>query len=239
MIRKFVGAQVAFALAAVLVGCPKKNPIDDGGLAALFGDAAIVAPGSFTEKPIENENDVTVYPQQQKRDEVTALQRQAVTHKSPPNGPDLATLPAGTTVKKIAQKETNFLIAYDDPTTGKRMCGWVGEEAFTPAPAATTATAKWVPPVVKDAGGVAVQDAGGVAVQDAGGTSPAKDAGGAVATHDAGGGGASGACPPGQRAVTSGGKQVCLKLCAKNGDCPDGNRCSATKFGAPAVCVPM
>src|SRR5262245_13613315 len=99
MIRKFVGAGLAVALVATLVGCKKK--VDEGDIAALLGDAALppsFTPGAFTDKPIENENDVTVYPQQQKLSDVAALQRETVTHKSPPNGADLATLPSGTTV---------------------------------------------------------------------------------------------------------------------------------------------
>lgn len=236
---------------SVLAACPgKKKQADDGGAGAAAEAGAMAGPGGFVDKPIENEKEVTEYPQERDVNEVAVLLRDTKARKSPPNGPEIASLPANTTVKKLVQKESSFRIAFDDPTTGKRLCGWVPEDAFSPAPVATataTHTAHAAPKKDAGAASVATADAGGGSAStamDAGGGAAAggKDAGGgaALASADAGGGAAAGgSCPAGQRDVGAPGKPMCLKLCAKNGDCPDGNRCSASKFGKPAVCVSM
>jgi hypothetical protein len=224
--------------ALVLVACPgKKKKGDDAGL-ALGEGGATAEPGAWVDKPLENENDITEYPQEQDVNEVAVILRDTAARKSPPNGAEIASLPASTTVKKLVRKDKAFRVAFDDPATGKRLCGWVGEEAFTP-PAAASATATqtaWVAPkkdagvaAGKDAGATTAADAGGgsaVAVADAGGAAPAKDAGAAVASK----------CPAGQREVQPG---VCKKLCNTNGDCP-GSRCTKKPppegFGEPPVC---
>jgi hypothetical protein len=120
-------------LALALAGCKRRASTDlffDGGAAASQAPA--------------NADDVTRYPNEKKLDAVPAvvLRDSADVRKSPPNGPILSTLPKGTTVSEIAQSGSSFVVTFDDPTSGKRLMGWINDDAFTPGPpvGATVAT---------------------------------------------------------------------------------------------------
>ncbi|MCW5832863.1 MAG: hypothetical protein KIS78_10670 [Labilithrix sp.] len=82
----------------------------------------------------------------------------------PGNGPEVATLPKGTAVVKVAQYfNTGVLILFDDPSgDGSKLVGWVTPKVFdATAPEPTVKPIVPVPVVKVDAGSnAAVQDAG-------------------------------------------------------------------------------
>jgi hypothetical protein len=155
-------------LSLALPGCrrrPSTNLLFDGGVSASQAPA--------------NADDITRYPSEKKLDAVPAvvLRDSADVRKSPPNGPVIATLPKGTTVSEIAQSGPSFVVTFDDPTSGRRLMGWINDDAFTPgsAVAATAATAGAAPHASanarRDAGAQLVAlpaDAGAPAAADAG-----------------------------------------------------------------------
>ena len=228
----------SIVLAASFVGCSllKKKAGADGGaddLAALL-DAATVGAAGLGAK---NEANVLRY-----ANETPVANEPAVigadgakARNFPGNGPEVATLPKGTAVAKIAQYfSTATLIMFDDPSgDGSKLMGWVSPKVFdaaAPPPAKTVVVPVPVPRV--DAGAIAMRDAGAAVADGGSKVATVVDAGG-------GGGGGSNFTPPeppkGAVAVPpTGGKcpngwtmadSMCRRKCATDPDCPRGTKC--------------
>lgn len=235
-------ALASVVLAGSIVGCSllkKKAPDEDTDPAAGVADAATVTVSGIGAK---NEGTVLRY-----ANEVPLPNEPAVIGKDgakarnfPGNGPEVAVLPKGTPVAKIAQYfSTGTLIMFDDPSgDGSKLIGWVSPKSFdVTAPAPTKLVI--VPPRV-DAGSPTVKDAG-VTTQDSGAPTPVKDAG-AAPVADAGGGGSpstsklpaiapiDGKCTP-DRVLTEG---MCRFKCVNDTSCPRGTKCVSK--GALKVC---
>jgi hypothetical protein len=228
--------------AVSILGCgllKKKTDATDAGddPTAALADAATVGAAGLGAK---NESSVLRYANE------TALANEpavigeggAKARNFPGNGPEVAFLPKGTPVAKIAQYfSTGTLIMFDDPSgDGSKLMGWVPPKAFdVAAPAPTKPVVVPIPTARADAGlVVAIKDAG-VVTQDAGST--------VTKVVDAGGGGnnatlpqppkgvpavppVNGKCPDGW-AVT---ESMCRRKCATDTECPRGTKC-ATKQG--------
>lgn len=235
--RGFGLALASVVLAASFVGCPlfKKKATDEDPSVA---DAATV---TVTGIGAKNEATVLRYASEVPLPNEPAVigSEGAKARNFPGNGPEVAFLPKGTAVAKIAQYfSTATLVMFDDPSgDGSKLIGWVTPKSFdVAAPAPTKAVV--VPPRVADAGGP--KDAGSTArdgstTQDAGAT-PAKD-GGAAAT-DAGGGGlpqppkgslavppVDGKCPD-NWTITEG---MCRRKCTADSECVRGSKCVSKK----------
>ena len=165
----FFIAPVLFA--SVLGGCSllKKKSADDSL------DASTVTVGGTGAK---NEKDVLRYGDEEALDEVAVIGKDgAKVRNFPNNGPEIATLPKGTVVKKMAKRfSTAVLVMFDDPVAGdgSKLMGWVVPNVFDVAAPKPV----WVPPKIVDAG--VKTDAGGATATDAGGAAK-PDAGGGVA----------------------------------------------------------
>jgi hypothetical protein len=160
-------ALVALALSA----CKRKPDV------TLIFDAAVGASDSPA-----NANDITRYPTEKKLDSVPAvvLRDAADVRKSPPNGPVVSTLPKGTTVTEIAQGESSFVVTFTDPASGRRLMGWMNEDAFSPGPAVSATAAAAPRPTAsarRDGGIPSAQQAFDDVVRDAGGAIVVADAG--------------------------------------------------------------
>ncbi len=143
----------------------------------------------------------------------------------PGNGPEVATLPKGTAVVKIAQYfSTATLIMFDDPSgDGSKLIGWVAPKSFdvaAPTPAKTVVVpprldAGVAPPKVVDAGAAPakVVDAGG----GGGGTSTLPQPGkGVLAVPPV-----NGKCPDGWTVA----ENMCRRKCSADPDCPRNTKC--------------
>jgi len=236
----------SLVLAASFVACPflKKKPAPDAGdddPTAAVADAATVAAAGLGAK---NEANVLRYARETPIANEPAVIGADGAHARnfPGNGPEVAFLPKGTAVAKIAQYfNTGTLVMFDDPSgDGSKLIGWVSPRAFdVAAPAPTKVIVPPTPPRITDAG-VVTKDAGS-ATADAGSTTPVKDAGASPAADAGGGGGGALPQPPkGALAVpVVGGKcpdgwtvaeQMCRRKCTADGDCPRGTKC-ASKSG--------
>ncbi len=250
----------AVVIASSFVGCPllKKKSADAGGddddPSAELADATTVTAQGIGAK---NEANVLRYANE------TALPNEpavigdsgAKARNFPGNGPEVAFLPKGTAVVKIARYfSTGVLILFDDPSgDGSKLLGWVTPKAFdtaaptpTPTPTVptptTTTTTKVVPIVKLDAGSsTTVKDAGAPTIQDAGSSAAVKDAGAKPVVVDAGSSSSSSSLPqpakgvlavapvdgkcPDGWAVAEG---MCRRKCTADTDCPRNTKC-ATK----------
>jgi hypothetical protein len=147
-------AAMAMALAACQFG---KEASPDAGVTVIMPAAPV------------NESEVTRYPNERKLTGDALLPRAAVARKSPPNGAEVARLPAGTSVKKMADVSDGLLVMFEEPTTKSRMVGWLELGAL--GDALPVVTAKVLPALPKDAGRDASdskKDAGAVVIVDAG-----------------------------------------------------------------------
>lgn len=249
----------AVVLASSFVGCPllKKKSADAGGddddpSAELADATTVTVPGIGA----KNEANVLRYANETAVPNEPAVigDSGAKARNFPGNGPEVAFLPKGTAVVKIARYfSTGVLILFDDPSgDGSKLIGWVTPKAFdTTAPAPTvptpmptpTTTTKVVPIVKLDAGSsTTVKDAGApIIIQDAGSSAAVKDAGAKPVVVDAGSSSSSsslpqpakgilavapvdGKCPDGW-AVAEG---MCRRKCTADADCPRNTKC-ATK----------
>ncbi|MBX3218150.1 MAG: hypothetical protein KF850_39455 [Labilithrix sp.] len=258
-------ALAAMVLAASFVGCPllKKKGAAEAGAdeedpSAALADAETVAATGVGAK---NEANVLRYANETPLPNEPAVigDSGAKARNFPGNGPEVATLPKGTAVVKVAQYfNTGVLIMFDDPSgDGSKLLGWVTPKVFDATAVAPEPTVKPIVPVPivrVDAGSnAAVKDAG-APIADAG--APAKDAGSSVAVKDAGAaptvvdaGGAKsnaipqppksavavaptdGKCPDGW-AISEG---MCRRKCAADTECPRNTKC-ASKQGVK-VCT--
>lgn len=260
---------IGLALAAILIassflGCPLLKKKGQGTDAAVDDDddtTAVVDAATVTATGLGAKNEASVlrYANETPLPNEPAVigTKGAHARTFPGNGPEVAFLPKGASVTKIAQYfQTATLVMFDDPSgDGTKLIGWVSPKAFdvtaptptvTPTPAPTKDPA---PPRVVDAGSSPPKDAG-VTTQDAGSSTAAKDAGAAPKPAvDAGGGGASnstipqppkgvlavppvnGKCPDGWAVAES----MCRRKCTADADCPRNTKC-ATKQGTK-VCT--
>jgi hypothetical protein len=185
--------------ATTLAGCPRS-----------VGTVATADAGAATNEPA-NANDITRYPYEKKLKDVSAtLLKDGVVRKSPPNGTPITTLPKGTSVTQIAETSGAFLVTYDD-ASGKRMMGWIEENAFSTAPA----------PVAHGGGG------GGGGSHDAG-PAPPPPPPGTIFTPPV-----NGQCPSGFVKSTAG----CYRACSADSDCPSATKCKAGVAGSAKVCT--
>jgi hypothetical protein len=232
---------LAMIVAVSFVGCPllkklkKTEEEADPAPAPTTADAATVA---VTGTGAKNEADVLRYANETPlQNEPAMIGKDAtVVRNFPGNGPEVAVLPKGTAVAKIAQYfSTGTLIMFDDPSgDGTKLIGWVSPKAFDAAPPPPTKVVV-VPP--RDAGGSSapkdasgptptVTDAGAKAQTDAG-TKPVADAG-ATPSFPKG----LTAYPPidgkcgDTHALTDG---MCRKKCAADADCGRGIKCVQKK----------
>lgn len=247
-----VGVVLAsFALATSTLGCPLLKKLvpeqtdaevgdedDEDAAAAAVADAETVDAAGLGAK---NEANVLRYANETPLPNEPALvgEKGARARNFPGNGPEVAFLPKGTPVVKIAQYfSTGTLIVFDDPSgDGTRLMGWVTPSAFdattpapspSPPPSPTPTPTPTAPPSSSDAGaklvvdaGAKPQDAGAAPIVDAGakpvdaGVKPAvKDAGTPAKVVDAGGGSPSNTIPQPAKGV--------LAVPPVNGKCPDG-----------------
>jgi WAP-type (Whey Acidic Protein) 'four-disulfide core' len=247
-------AVASMVFASSFVACPllkKKGGADAGDdPSASLADAATVAAAGLGAK---NEANVLRYANETPLPNEAAVIGDGGAHARnfPGNGPEVAFLPKGTPVAKIAQYfSTATLVMFDDPSgDGSKLMGWVPPKAFdVAAPAPTKVIVP--PPVIKTDGGsnvVAVKDAGAI-THDAGAVT-VKDAG-APAVVDAGGGGGgsnsaipqpakgvlavppvNGKCPDGWAVAES----MCRRKCTADAECPRNTKC-AVKQGTK-VCT--
>jgi len=203
--------------AAILLGCPllKKKGDASAEEDEPVADAATI---TVTGSGAKNEGSVLRYAKETKlADEPATISRDATkVREFPGTGKEVATLPTGTAVTKIAKYfSTGVLVVFDDPShDGTKLMGWIPPESIAVAATAATtatATATGVPtlPVVRvDAG--PPRDAGAVAIVDAG-----KDSGSAPV--DAGGGTAACTAPPAAAAQLS-----APPACGNEKKCPVG-----------------
>jgi hypothetical protein len=205
---------VAALVPLTLAGCPRSM-----GTMAEGHDS-----GPTSSEPA-NANDVTRYPYEKKLKDVPAtLHKDGVVRKSPPDGTPITTLSSGTTVTQIAETSGAFLVTYDEPRSGKRMMGWITENAFSTAP----------PPIAHGAssgggggGGGGTSGGGGGASHDAG-TPPAAPPAGTVFTQPV-----NGQCPAGFVKSNVG----CHRACSSDGDCPSGTKCKSGMISASKICT--
>jgi hypothetical protein len=179
------------------------------GTTGSGADAAVA-----TSSEPANVNQVTRYPYEKKLKDVSAtLLKDGVVRTSPPNGPPIAMLSKGAAVTQIAETSGAFLVTYDDPTSGKRMIGWIDENAFSTAP----------PPATHGAGGGGAPGVG----RDAG-PPPPPPAPGTVFTPAV-----NGQCPQGFVKSSVG----CYRACSADGDCPSATKCKAGVVSSSKVCT--
>ena len=89
-----------------------------------------------------NAADVTRFPDEKKLDEKATLEWSSSKVRKKPQGDQVAALPKGTSVTKIAEHQGFFLITFADPKDStKQLEGWVYKDAFT-AEVAMEATPK-------------------------------------------------------------------------------------------------
>lgn len=251
-------ALVSVVVVSSFIGCPllkKKPTTDDEDPVSVLADAATV---SVTGIGAKNEADVLRYANETPLPNEPAVigKDGAVARNFPGNGPQVASLPKGTPVAKIAQYfSTAVLVMFDDPSgDGTKLIGWVSPKAFdVGAPAPTKVVV--VPPRRDGGGGTAPpsssRDAGAtplVNTRDAG-ASPlvhTRDAGmSAPPAQDAGGGSALPQPPKGVVAVVpvqgkcpdnwTISESMCRRRCSADADCARGTKCT-TKGGAK-VCT--
>ncbi len=249
--RRLALGVVTVFFAASILGCPllkkKKAPVDagdDDDPTASVVDAATVGAAGLGAK---NEASVLRYANEMALANEPAVigSNGAKARNFPGNGPEVAFLPKGTPVAKIAQYfHTATLIMFDDPSgDGTKLMGWVPPTAFDVAAPAPTKII--VPPRVDAGSSTTIKDAG-VTTHDAGNSTAAKDAGATPAPIvDAGGGGnnangnSSTIPPPSKSAIavpTVNGKcfegwvvaeSMCRRKCATDSECPRNTKCVA------------
>ena len=79
-----------------------------------------------------NENDISRFPDEKKLDNVAGtIQRPTNVREIPGIGKVVATLAKGGTVTEIAQRDTFFLVVFENPKDQKKLMGWIGQESFT------------------------------------------------------------------------------------------------------------
>ena len=249
------------ALAALLAGCPllkKKSAEADAEADAAIADdpaesVADAATVEVTGTGAKNEKDVLRYAKEEKLDdEVDELEKDMTVRAFPNSGKEVAKLPKGTSVVKIARYfNTAVLIVFDDPSGDGKLMGWVPPESFLEVkkskPAATATAAPTAPqPTARVDAGAAVdpkKDAGAPVVdpkKDAGAPAvdPKKDAGAPPPpppppaatepkrTDITWPPTAAGKCPAGFTLVTP----LCRRSCGSDAGCPRGTFC-ITKMG--------
>ena len=116
-----------------LLGCPEKKaaPADAEAEAAPTASATVAAPAPEA----ANEGDIKRYPGvETKLDHLSATIAAyvATVRSDASSGASLvAVLKKGTDTQKLAQKDTFYLVTFNDPgTPGRKVMGWVDQKAF-------------------------------------------------------------------------------------------------------------
>ncbi len=79
-----------------------------------------------------NAADVTHFPDEKKIDEKATLEWSSSKVRKKPQGDVVVSLPKGTSVTKVAERQGFFLITFADPKdSSKQLEGWVYKDAFT------------------------------------------------------------------------------------------------------------
>jgi hypothetical protein len=208
--------------------CKKTDEVTEAG-------GAPTATTPAAQGKIVNEKSITRYPTEQKTDQDFVLLQDATARVSPPNGSAVATVSAGTTVKKIATIPGGTLVVFSAPS-GDRMMGWMDDASFLAPPEASTAPNRVLPvPVVSRDGGptptpppsldAGKSDPTPAQVVDAGAKPTAVvDAGAKPAAMVPVKKAVNGKCDPGWIIFPTGGPD-CRKTCASDADCP-GLKCA-------------
>ena len=126
-------------LALSLAACPKKKATTEADAAADAAPVAVVDAGPPPGPEAANANDIARFGDETKIDHEVAKVEAfvAIARKSPPNGAQVARLPKGTEVTKIAQHEKQFLVTFANPKkSDEHLMGWITETSFkTTSPA--------------------------------------------------------------------------------------------------------
>jgi hypothetical protein len=94
--------------------------------------AVATATASAAQGP-SNAADVTHFPDEKKIDEKATLEWSSSKIRKKPQGDVLVSLPKGTSVTKVAERQGFFLLTFADPKdASKQLEGWVYKDAFTP-----------------------------------------------------------------------------------------------------------
>lgn len=127
-----------------MVGCGLlKKSGDDGADAGTDAKAVDVPTPAAPSALAANADNVTRFPDETTSARASAtLQRKTNVREIPVVGRLVATLAKGAAVSSIAQRGAAVLVTFEDPQDHKTLMGWIGEESFTPAPAASKVAAK-------------------------------------------------------------------------------------------------
>lgn len=84
-----------------------------------------------------NVNDIARFPDETALEDVAVeTKRSASVREAPQTGRVIVSLPSGSKLTEVAQRETYFLVVFDDPKdSSKKLLGWIHQDAFSPAPA--------------------------------------------------------------------------------------------------------
>lgn len=131
------GAAALLLLAAIANCDALKKKAGDAGADAATATADIpdsappVAPGPAA----ANEDDIARFPDETKLEVASTIQRNSNAREVPSVGKLVASLPKGTAVTQVAQRDKYFLVVFDDARTpGRKLMGWVIQDAFSPLP---------------------------------------------------------------------------------------------------------
>ena len=127
-------------LLAAASSCDELKKKLGGGGADAAADAALAvaevpdsAPPPAVGPIAANEDDVARFPDEKKNDPAVpaTIQRVANVREVPAVGKLVASLPKGAAVLQHSQRDTFYVVSFDDPKTpGRRLMGWVTQDAF-------------------------------------------------------------------------------------------------------------
>lgn len=130
-------------LLAAVSSCDELKKKLGGGGADASADAAVVvvevpdsAPPPAVGPIAANEDDVARFPDEKKNDPPVpaTVQRVANVREVPAVGKIVAALPKGAAVLQHSQRDTYYVVSFDDPKTpGRRLMGWVTQDVFSGA----------------------------------------------------------------------------------------------------------
>lgn len=136
------GAAVLFLLAAVANCDALKKKLGGGADAGADGAVVTVEVPDSAPPPVAgplaaNEDDVARFPDETKIEVPATVQRPSNVREVPAVGKVIAALAKGAAVTQIAQRDKFFLVTFDDAKTpGRKLMGWVINDAFVPVAAA-------------------------------------------------------------------------------------------------------
>ncbi|HEY8040836.1 MAG TPA: hypothetical protein VIF15_13620 [Polyangiaceae bacterium] len=128
---------VAVSSMTLLLACPPKKAVDDGG-----ADSAPTATAEVEAGPAPlaaNQSDITRYPDETSINHAPISTRWSIsnvrTQASTTSGDLVASIKSGTACDKIAEHGNFFLVVFDDPSDpNKKDMGWISQAVFSPEP---------------------------------------------------------------------------------------------------------